>query len=62
MDFEKNIAHNQRAEIGLVQNIQSVFTYYNDDPANIRNSPEMGGGRTHGHRVLLYFVVPFSVR
>jgi len=28
----------------LVQNIQSVFTYYNDDPANIRNSPEMGGG------------------
>jgi len=34
----------QRGEIGLVQNIQSVFTYYNDDPANIRNSPEMGGG------------------
>jgi predicted dehydrogenase len=34
----------QRGEIGSVQSIHSVFTYYNDDPANIRNSPAMGGG------------------
>jgi len=31
-------------EIGEIQAIHSVFTYYNEDPKNIRNSPEMGGG------------------
>ena len=31
-------------EIGEVQTIRSFFSYYNDDPENIRNKPEMGGG------------------
>ena len=31
-------------KIGRLQSIQSVFSYYNDDPANIRNKPETGGG------------------
>jgi predicted dehydrogenase len=30
--------------IGRLCTIQSFFSYYNDDPANIRNRPEMGGG------------------
>ena len=30
--------------IGNIQTIHSVFTYFNDDPDNIRNKPEMGGG------------------
>jgi predicted dehydrogenase len=31
-------------EIGELESIHAVFTYYNDDPENIRNWPEMGGG------------------
>jgi len=31
-------------EIGRVQSIRSVFTYFNDDPANIRNGNLPGGG------------------
>ena len=31
-------------EIGTLQSIQSVFSYYTDDPDNIRNQPNMGGG------------------
>lgn len=31
-------------EIGELRSIQSAFSYFNDDPANIRNKPEMGGG------------------
>jgi predicted dehydrogenase len=31
-------------EIGELQTIQSTFSYYNDDPENIRNRPNMGGG------------------
>ncbi|MTI32253.1 Gfo/Idh/MocA family protein [Xanthovirga aplysinae] len=31
-------------EIGEVKTIQSFFSYYNIDPENIRNKPEMGGG------------------
>lgn len=31
-------------EIGTVQSIQTVFSYYNNDPDNIRNRPNMGGG------------------
>lgn len=31
-------------EIGTLQSIQSLFSYYNDDPDNIRNRPNMGGG------------------
>lgn len=30
--------------IGALQAVQSWFSYYNDDPANIRNRPENGGG------------------
>ncbi|MBN2112891.1 MAG: Gfo/Idh/MocA family oxidoreductase [Acidimicrobiia bacterium] len=30
--------------IGRLQAVQSAFSYYNDDPANIRNRPENGGG------------------
>lgn len=31
-------------EIGPLRSIQSCFTYYNTDPANIRNRPGTGGG------------------
>jgi predicted dehydrogenase len=30
--------------IGSLQAVQSWFSYFNDDPANIRNRPENGGG------------------
>jgi len=30
--------------IGQLRTIQSFFSYYNADPANIRSKPEMGGG------------------
>ncbi len=30
--------------IGSLQTIHTMFTYYKDDPDNIRNKPEMGGG------------------
>ena len=30
--------------IGEVRALQTVFSYFNDDPANIRNIPEVGGG------------------
>jgi predicted dehydrogenase len=30
--------------IGRVRAIQSWFSYFNDDPGNIRNVPELGGG------------------
>ncbi len=31
-------------EIGDLVTIQSFFSYFNDDPDNIRNKPDMGGG------------------
>ena len=31
-------------EIGELRTIQSFFSYYNDDPGNIRNKADMGGG------------------
>ncbi|MEL7834579.1 Gfo/Idh/MocA family oxidoreductase [Fodinibius sp. Rm-B-1B1-1] len=31
-------------KIGRLQTVHSVFAYYNDDPANIRNKADMGGG------------------
>lgn len=34
----------QNGTIGEVKSIRSFFSYYNDDPDNIRNKPEMGGG------------------
>lgn len=30
--------------VGEIRSVQSVFSYYNDDPTNIRNVPELGGG------------------
>ncbi|UCD50216.1 MAG: Gfo/Idh/MocA family oxidoreductase [Phycisphaerales bacterium] len=30
--------------VGQLRSIQSFFSYYNADPANIRSQPEMGGG------------------
>jgi predicted dehydrogenase len=30
--------------IGTVRAVQSVFSFFNDDPADIRNQPEIGGG------------------
>lgn len=34
----------QSGEIGEVKTVRSFFSYYNDDPENIRNKPDMGGG------------------
>lgn len=34
----------RRGAIGRLQAVQSLFGYYNDDPANIRNRRENGGG------------------
>lgn len=41
-----NIVKNaiQNNEIGELKSIHSVFSYYNTDPNNIRNKPEIGGG------------------
>ena len=30
--------------IGTLKQVQGAFTYYNKDPQNIRNQPELGGG------------------
>lgn len=30
--------------IGEIRSVQTIFSYFNDDPANIRNIPEVGGG------------------
>jgi predicted dehydrogenase len=38
----KELVKNKR--IGELRSIQSMFTYYNDDPGNIRNQVEIGGG------------------
>ena len=34
----------KNGEVGTVQSIHSVFTYYSDDPDNYRNKTNMGGG------------------
>ena len=34
----------REGRIGQLRSIQSFFSYYNVDPANIRSKPEMGGG------------------
>lgn len=31
-------------ELGEVRAIRAVFSYFNDDPANVRNMPDIGGG------------------
>src|SRR6056297_2308881 len=33
-----------KGEIGVLESIHAFFTYYNDDPENIRNWSHMGGG------------------
>ncbi|MDB5079978.1 MAG: dehydrogenase [Chloroflexi bacterium] len=34
----------QDGEIGELRTINTIFSFYNDDPANIRNQAELGGG------------------
>ena len=34
----------REGQIGALRTIQSFFSYFNDDPDNIRNDPRMGGG------------------
>jgi predicted dehydrogenase len=34
----------QRGRIGTLRAVQVFFSYFNDDPGNIRNQPEIGGG------------------
>jgi predicted dehydrogenase len=34
----------QSGEIGELRAVQGAFSYFNRDPANIRNKPEIGGG------------------
>jgi predicted dehydrogenase len=41
-DFVREVVSSGR--IGPLRAVHSTFSYYNDDPANIRNVPEWGGG------------------
>jgi predicted dehydrogenase len=34
----------EEKKVGELKNIHSIFSYYNDDPKDIRNQPETGGG------------------
>lgn len=34
----------RRGAIGEIRSVQTAFSYFNDDPTNIRNIPEVGGG------------------
>jgi predicted dehydrogenase len=34
----------QSGQIGVLRTIQTFFSFYNDDPANIRHNPAQGGG------------------
>lgn len=34
----------EEGRIGPLRTIQSTFSYYNDDPENVRNQPDIGGG------------------
>ena len=36
--------HVRRGDIGVLRYMQVSFSYFNDDPANIRNAPDVGGG------------------
>lgn len=42
--WEKTKSLVKKDSIGSLQTIQSFFSYYNNDPGNIRNIAEMGGG------------------
>jgi len=36
--------HVRQGDIGVLRYMQVSFSYFNDDPANIRNAPDVGGG------------------
>ena len=36
--------HVRAGDIGVLRYLQVPFSYFNDDPANIRNAPDVGGG------------------
>lgn len=42
--WQKTIELINAGTIGNVKTVQTFFSYYNVDPANIRNKPEVGGG------------------
>jgi predicted dehydrogenase len=37
----------RKGKIGTLRAIQSLFTYYNDDPDNVRNMADIGGGAAY---------------
>ena len=47
--------------IGELRSITGFFSYFNDDPANIRNQIECGGGALHGYRLLLHSRVALRI-
>lgn len=42
--WQKTIELARSGAIGEVRAVQTVFSYFNDDPTNIRNIPDVGGG------------------
>lgn len=42
--WHKVVALIDAGAIGDLRSVQTVFSYFNDDPSNIRNIPEVGGG------------------
>ncbi len=42
--WQKVVALIDAGAIGDLMSVQTVFSYFNDDPSNIRNIPEVGGG------------------
>lgn len=42
--WEKVVELVEAGAIGELRSVQTVFAYFNDDPTNIRNIPEVGGG------------------
>ncbi len=47
--------------IGALRTIQSFFSYFNDDPHNIRNDPAYGWWWPDGHRLLSDLALPFHL-
>ena len=48
--------------IGWLRAVQSWFSYFNDDPTNIRNVRGVRRRRAYGHRLLLREPVEDAVR
>lgn len=42
--WRKTVQMIEAGLIGEIRAVQTVFSYFNDDPSNIRNIPEFGGG------------------